>query len=162
MSGFAQAADNSGGCRTSGLGWHPVELIAMILGFMIRWPVGLAILFLKMWQRKTGHKGDLVETAQTAYASSQEWARGKAQGFASQSWGRQAAAWTSPGAPRATGNSAFDDWRSAELAKLEEARRKVIEAEREFADHIDGLRRARDREEFERFMQSRGGDRPAA
>ena len=152
MTDYANTA--GGRCGRRGLGWHPVELIAMVLGFILFWPVGLAILFLKMWQRKSGRQGDLVDAAQTAYQQTGEWARGKAQGFSAQNWTRPAqSAWTGP---RATGNTAFDDWRASELAKLEEARRKVIEAEREFADHIDGLRRSRDREEFERFMQSRG------
>jgi hypothetical protein len=56
---------------------------------------------------------------------------------------------------RATGNSAFDDWRNTELARLEEERRKLVQAEREFSEHLDRLRRARDREEFDRFMNER-------
>ena len=39
-------------------------------------------------------------------------------------------------------------------AKKEE-RRKLETAEREFADYIESLRRAKDREEFERFMRDR-------
>ena len=42
-----------------------------------------------------------------------------------------------------------------EAVRLEEERRKLEEAEREFAVHIEELRRARDREEFERFMKAR-------
>ncbi|MCC2109842.1 MAG: DUF2852 domain-containing protein, partial [Hyphomicrobiales bacterium] len=68
---------------------------------------------------------------------------------------------------RPTGNSAFDDWRSAELARLDEELQKLVQAERDFAEHLDKLRRARDREEFERFMnerraQSQGPNDPAA
>ena len=61
---------------------------------------------------------------------------------------------------RPTGNTAFDDWRAGELSRLEEERRKLEDAEREFAEHIDQLRRARDREEFDRFMNARR-NRPA-
>ena len=66
-----------------------------------------------------------------------------------------------------TGNAAFDDWRTAELARLDEERRKLDDAQREFAEYSDAIRRAKDREEFERFMAERrarpaGGDgRPA-
>ena len=67
---------------------------------------------------------------------------------------RSAREWGGFGA-RSTGNSAFDDWRTAELARLEEERRKLAAAEREFADYMEGLRRARDREEFDRFMNQR-------
>jgi hypothetical protein len=63
--------------------------------------------------------------------------------------------WNAGFGPRPTGNSAFDEWRSAELARLEEERQKLVQAERDFAEHLDKLRRARDREEFERFMQER-------
>ena len=45
--------------------------------------------------------------------------------------------------------------------------RLLVQAERDFAEHLDKLRRARDREEFERFMnerraQSQGPNDPAA
>ena len=63
--------------------------------------------------------------------------------------------WSPFGGMRPTGNRAFDEWRDSELARLEEERRKLEEAEREFAAHIEELRRARDREEFERFMKAR-------
>ncbi len=60
---------------------------------------------------------------------------------------------------RSTGNSAFDEWRENELSRLEEERRKLEAAEREFTDYIESLRRAKDREEFERFMRDRNGPR---
>ena len=46
-------------------------------------------------------------------------------------------------------------WRAGELARLEEECRKLFAAEREFAEFLEQLRRARDREEFDRFMQER-------
>lgn len=158
MSAYSNPAGEPG--RRRGLGWHPIELAAMVLGFMIFWPVGLAILFLKMWQRKTGHSGDMMDAAQAAFSQSSDWARDKARGFASpaQRWSGRPG-WGQGPAP--TGNSAFDDWRSGELARLEEERRRLMDAEREFAEHIDSLRRARDREEFDRFMQARS-NKPAA
>jgi hypothetical protein len=51
-----------------------------------------------------------------------------------------------------TGNRAFDEWRATELARLEEERQKLVAAEREFAEFMENLRHARDREEFQRFM----------
>ena len=55
----------------------------------------------------------------------------------------------------ASGNAAFDEWRTAELARLDEERRKLDEAQREFAEYVDAIRRAKDREEFDRFMAER-------
>jgi hypothetical protein len=54
-----------------------------------------------------------------------------------------------------TGNRAFDEWRATELARLEEERKRLAAAEREFADYMENLRHAKDREEFERFMNQR-------
>ncbi len=62
------------------------------------------------------------------------------------------------GAP--TGNAAFNEWRTAELTRLDEERRKLDEAQREFAEYSDAIRRAKDREEFDRFMAERRA-RPA-
>ena len=60
-----------------------------------------------------------------------------------------------------TGNAAFDEWRTAELARLDEERRKLDDAQREFAEYVEAIRRAKDREEFERFMAERRA-RPAS
>ena len=59
-----------------------------------------------------------------------------------------------------TGNRAFDEWRATELARLEEERQKLVAAEREFASYMENLRRAKDREEFDRFMSARGNANP--
>ncbi len=113
------------------------------------WPIGLAVLRWKFWQKKSGYQGDLFSFAREKWENSAlelelaalgRWAsrRQLAQrGFGS------------------TGNLAFDDWRAAELARLEEERQKLVEAEREFAEFMENLRRARDREEFDRFMNER-------
>ena len=45
-------------------------------------------------------------------------------------------------------NSAFEEYRAAELVRLEEE-------ERAFHDYLERLRTARDRQEFEAFMQDR-------
>ena len=36
-----------------------------------------------------------------------------------------------------TGNRAFDEWRAAELARLEEERQKLVAAEHEFAEFME-------------------------
>ncbi len=59
-----------------------------------------------------------------------------------------------------SGNSAFDDYRAAELKRLDEERRKLEEERREFDRYADNLRRARDKEEFDRFMAERANRRP--
>ena len=51
----------------------------------------------------------------------------------------------------------FDDWREAELARLEEERRKLDEMRHEFDEYLRELRRAKDQKEFDEFMASRNG-----
>ena len=75
-------------------------------------------------------------------------------------WNRGARSWSRPGGLErlgagGTGNAAFDEWKAAELARLEAERRKLEEAAREFAEFLDNVRHAKDREEFERFMNER-------
>ena len=146
--------------------WRPFELLAMVLGFILFWPIGLAVIGFKIWQRRSDYPGDLYSFLQERVQS----LRNACGGWRNSTWNSAAwhSAWEAPDAPRQsrggwspfggmrpTGNRAFDDWRDSELARLEEERRKLEEAEREFAVHIEELRRARDREEFERFMKAR-------
>ncbi len=125
--------------------WRPFEVAAIVLGFFIFWPIGLALLLWKLWSRSWGYQGDLF-----SFAGEQGARMRSVFGEASREWG-------GPSFMRSSGNVAFDEWREGELARLEEERRKLAEAEREFAEHIVELRRARDREEFENFMRARKG-----
>jgi len=52
------------------------------------------------------------------------------------------------GAPRSSGNHAFDEYRSETLRRLEEE-------QREFRDFLDRLRFAKDKQEFDQFMADR-------
>jgi Protein of unknown function (DUF2852) len=135
--------------RGGGSHWSAFEIIAMVLGFIVFWPIGLAILGYKFWQRRYG--GPDLQTLATS-----KWQDARTMMSSnSSSWGCGAAnrASRTYGAP--TGNAAFNEWRTAELARLDEERRKLDEAQREFAEYSDAIRRAKDREEFDRFMAER-------
>ncbi len=126
--------------RSCATRWTLFELATMVLGFMIFWPIGVAVFVYKMWQRRTG--ADDLQTVVTA------------------KWNAARAGWSRPAAwngwrDGATGNVAFDQWKAAELARLEAERRKLEDAAREFADFLDNVRHAQDREEFDRFMNER-------
>lgn len=129
-----------GSCGTAG--WHPVEILAVVLGFMVYWPIGLGLLAWKLVQRRSAFTGSADWFGQ--WRTRFEGMSG-AQGFGPGGW-----AGTS-------GNAAFDDWRKAEIERLEDERRKLEAARREFEDFAREARKARDREEFERFMRGRGG-----
>jgi hypothetical protein len=121
-------------------GFRPLELVAMILGFVLYWPIGLAILVFKLCG------GEFPRFAGPQGQGEAPWGRGPwgSASFAYQGWhgGR-------------SGNQAFEEYRRATLERLEAERRKLAEEERAFADFLRELRSARDREEFDRFMQSR-------
>jgi len=145
------------------VGWKPIEIVAMVLGFVVFWPIGLAILFAKMWQRKSAYSGDIPSFLEAKLREKwgeswrqkweakmgRHWGCGGRADFGTRSWGA-----------RSSGNLAFDEWREAELARLEEEHQKLVAAEREFASYMENLRRAKDREEFDRFMSARGNANP--
>ena len=149
--------------RRRGTRWTAFEIVAVVLGFIVFWPIGLAILGYKYWQRQSG--GPDLQTfatarwqdARTMMSSNSSWSCGGAMRRASRYYA----------SATATGNMAFDEWRTAELARLDEERRKLDDAQREFAEYVDELRRAKDREEFDRFMAERrsrptgGGAQPS-
>ncbi len=146
---WAQATWRRRGCATR---WTAFELVAMVLGFIVFWPIGLAILAYKFWQRKTG--GDDLQTfASDKWRELRGAMAGASTSASSASWGRRGFYGAS------TGNSAFDAWRAGELARLEAERRKLEDAHREFAEFVENLRKAKDREEFERFMNARNPPR---
>jgi len=154
---WASAAFRRGECGASR--WTPFEIAAMVLGFMVYWPIGLAVLGYKIYQRKTG-ASDLQTVAAGKWrearramgpwvsetAAARPWVSGQ---WAGGVWGGRRA--YSP----ASGNSAFDAWKAGELARLEEERRKLEQSHREFSEFLDQVRQAKDREEFERFMSDR-------
>ena len=100
-----------------------------------------------------------MSTAQGAYGSGDSREFG-ANEWANASWRRGACG----GSARWSGfEIAFDEWKSAELARLEAERRKLEDAHREFSEFVEHIRRAKDREEFERFMnERRAGSSPQA
>lgn len=154
------------GRRSRRTRWRPLEIVAVVLGFIVFWPLGLALLLWKVLRSRNGQPADLVQAARNLEEKvmhswpekARRWGcaarREAGANWSAGSWGANL------GAMRSTGNAAFDEWRDGELARLEAERRKLEAAEREFADHIESLRRAKDREEFDAFMRSRR-DRPA-
>ncbi|EFL87649.1 DUF2852 domain-containing protein [Ahrensia sp. R2A130] len=124
--------------------WTPATIAAMIIGFMIFWPLGLAMLAYIIWgDRLDKFKTDINDATDKAasFVKSPQFNSGR------------------------TGNVAFDDWREAELDRLHKERMKLDGMRAEFDDYARELRRAKDAEEFETFMASRATEvdnQPAA
>jgi len=115
--------------------WTPATIALMVIGFVVFWPLGLAMLAYIIWgDRLDGFKRDVNRATDGVFAGCRRASR----------------------RPRAhTGNVAFDEWREKELERMAEERRKLDETLAEFDDYARELRRAKDQEEFDRFMANR-------
>lgn len=120
--------------------WTPATIALMVIGFIVYWPLGLAMLAYIIWgDRLDGFKKDVNATTDNMMNAARRGFKNLDGGSVYQS----------------SGNTAFDEWRDRELKRLEEERRKLDAAKAEFEIHMNELRRARDRQEFERFMEAR-------
>jgi hypothetical protein len=119
--------------------WHPAWIVLMVLGFVLWWPVGLALLAFTLWGRRMscwgGHGYD-------HWQEKMERVRTKMERFGHSGWSH--GGWAGP----SSGNRAFDEYRSETLHRLEEE-------QREFREFLQRLRMARDKAEFDQFMAER-------
>jgi len=117
--------------------WTPATIALTVIGFMVFWPLGFAMLAYVLW-------GDRLNTFKRDVNRATDGMFSRARGFGAR------ANWS------ATGNVAFDEWRAKELERLDRERRKLDELYEEFDAYARELRRAKDQEEFDRFMANRG------
>lgn len=115
------------------------EIAAVVLGFVFVWPAALAYVVWKI----------------AGYPLPRDW-RSAIEGL----FGRRPAfagfgGFGSGGFVRGSGNWAFEEYRRAEIERLEKERRRLEEESREFSRFVEELRRAKDREEFDAFMRRR-------
>lgn len=108
----------------------PAWIGVMVLGFIVFWPIGLAILAYLIWSGRMGcgrHGG-----------------RGRWYGTENREGG-----WSAPWRRNeSSGNRAFDEYRAETLKRLEEE-------QREFLEFLERLRHAKDKAEFDDFMADR-------
>lgn len=125
-------------------GWSPVTIGLMVLGFIVFWPLGLAMLAYILW-------GDRFQSM--ARDARDQWNTSPMKGtFCNMS--------KNTGFSR-TGNVAFDDYREREIKRIEDERAKLDEMRADFDSYLRELRRAKDQEEFDRFMATRANRTPA-
>lgn len=98
-------------------------IAAMVLGFILFWPVGLALLGYMLWSKRM-------------FLSS------------SRSYGRKMQRSMGLGLGRPTGNSAFDAYKADTLRRLQEEQEN-------FEGFLERLRAAKDKSEFDAFMDER-------
>ena len=119
----APAAPRIAGPLTRARDWldqrgKPAWIVAMILGFIAFWPLGLGLLAYMIWSKRMF--GPCQHHRQMRFAPMSA----------------------------STGNSAFDAYRAETLKRLEDEHR-------EFMDFLQKLREARDKAEFDQFMDER-------
>ena len=114
----------------------PAWIAAMILGFIAFWPVGLAILAYMIWSKRMFNRSGRCGHR---FSRSREDFHAMAR------------------AVRPSGNSAFDSYKSETLRRLEEEQEA-------FETFLQRLRDAKDKSEFDAFMddRARAAQRPAA
>jgi Protein of unknown function (DUF2852) len=125
----------------------PAWIAVMVLGFIVYWPIGLAILAYLLWSGRMGCWRNGGPGRWHRYGTE----RGNCR---PESWfgGRRR--------PGSSGNSAFDEYREETLRRLEEE-------QQEFKEFLERLRQAKDKVEFDQFMAERrhrpaGPDEPNA
>ncbi len=118
--------------------WTPATTAMMVAGFIVFWPLGLAMLgYILFGDRLEAFKRDANATVD-GFANA--FRRTGTSGFSR---------------TNSTGNVAFDEWRDAEIERLNNERRKLDEMRAEFEEELRELRRAKDQEDFDRFMAKR-------
>ncbi len=124
--------------------WSPWEIGVMVAGFVVFWPLGLLALFLK-WKNGEMWRGS-SETAAP-------WSGFKAPDLGSWrgSWKSSASDYGFAG----SGNAAFDAYKREQLKRLDDERRKLEDEQKAFRDFVEKVRRAKDQDEFDRFMAER-------
>lgn len=122
----------------------PLTIALMVIGFIVAWPLGLVMLAYMLW-------GDRIPEIRRHF-----------EGMGASRAGEKAEkpffypAWNAHDAARTdSGNTAFDEYRAAELKRLDEERQRLENERREFESYVSNLRKARDKEEFDRFMNDR-------
>jgi hypothetical protein len=122
--------------------WHSLpktlRIIAVVLGFMLWWPVGLALLLYSLWSGRMGCRG---------YYRHGGYQAGTWQGGGAPPWAGWWRSWCNGGErpAQSSGNRAFDEYRAETLRRLEEE-------QKEFGAFLDRLRFAKDKAEFDQFM----------
>ena len=112
-------------------------IAVMVLGFIAWWPIGLGILFYLIGSGRMhdwrGSRGRWYNND----GGTGGWGGGC-------SWGRRSRFSYAP----PSGNAAFDEYRRETLRRLEEE-------QKEFLEYLERLRQARDKAEFDQFMNER-------
>jgi hypothetical protein len=123
---------------------RPAWIVLTVLGFMVWWPLGLALLAFTVWSGRMACSRYGMERWQNKMARMQE--KMDRMRTSMQGGGNGGGFWSPP----SSGNRAFDEYRAETLRRLEDE-------QREFQEFLVRLREAKDKAEFDQFMAQRRG-----
>jgi hypothetical protein len=125
----------------------PAWIALAVVGFIAWWPIGLAVLAFSIGSGRMGCSHYNGGRWQDRWQSKMERMQEKMDRMRSKvDSGRSGPNWW--GTPPSSGNRAFDDYRTETLRRLEDE-------QREFKEFLERLRFAKDRAEFDQFMNER-------
>ena len=119
----------------------PAWITVMVLGFILFWPIGLAVLAYLIWSGRMGcgarYAGWHGEDRRERFERKMERMRARFDGWSARDRGF-----------RPSGNRAFDAYREETIKRLEDEAK-------DFREFLDRLRMAKDKAEFDQFMSDR-------
>ncbi|WP_421704081.1 DUF2852 domain-containing protein [Aliiroseovarius sp.] len=127
---YTETSPRSGGWFTRAEAWLDERgkgawIAAMVIGFIFFWPVGLALLAYMIWSKR------MFSKSCRSHRHGDDAARmGRRHGF------------------RSSGNSAFDAYKAETLKRL-------MDEQEQFEAFLERLRAAKDKSEFDQFMDDR-------
>jgi hypothetical protein len=123
---------------------RPAWIAIMVLGFILYWPVGLAVLAFLLWSGRMG-----------CWKHGRRLARWHEEGGMERVHDTMSRWYDGRRAAPSSGNRAFDEYREATLHRLEDE-------QREFFAFLERLRQAKDKSEFDEFLAERRRRPPQA
>ena len=141
---------SGGACRSGPFPRRSLEIGAIVVGFIYWWPLAVAYVAWKIaGYPALSQMREFAQTGSWSFAGTNPTSR-FAQAFeAAKDRGMSRARYGK------TGNWAFDEYRRAEIERLEARRRALQEESQAFAEFVEELKRAKDREQFDAFMAKR-------
>lgn len=135
----------------TGWRWKPVDIVVIVIGFVVWWPLGIAALVWKLWNDRQTVPTDLGQVLQAGFERLQA---GFDSLVATFSNGGNARPGPVNGTPSPTGNAAFDAHVREEWSRIEADRRALLEEIDAFRAHL-AAERSDDRDVYERFKAAR-------
>jgi hypothetical protein len=113
---------------------RPAWIVATVAGFVVFWPVGLGLLAYMIWSKRMFNRSSSCNARRAGRHTH---------------WQHQGSTWSS------SGNTAFDAYKADTLRRLEEEQEA-------FETFLQRLRDAKDKSEFDTFMEERARANHAA